>query len=190
MIRALALSVCFASPLVAQTPQSFIVDVWTDFSQTCTPFFSDPIATAAQLPRTGTHLDRSETPNAQIVHLYDGYTLNRSGREMTVEFVRGQSAFLIHCEVGRSENAVPFPPEVLDMALRDLVANSGGLNLIGGAMQQISTSGDYSIGAGDYFNWYAIEGALGNRIEFIEVEIAEQLVTMYVSATLPLEAKQ
>lgn len=178
-------SVCSAQPA---SPQDLVVDLWSDFSETCVPYLVNPQKALSDRPIGVLGFQEHKSPNGSVVHRHEGF-LGNYDRVRTVEVHIGRAAAMIACEVYRVEDMQPFPATAVTDAVRQLTSQSPDLVMTGGEMKLTdaqNTPNDQTnfYNGEEAFSVFILEGALPGRLEFIEVEIADGLFGLYVSATI------
>ena len=195
--KALLVAACFGAALPVDlraqpaSPQALVLDLWTDFSETCVPYLANPEKALATRPTGEMGYQEYTTADRTVVHRHEGF-FEEQDITRTVEVHLGGTAAMVACEVIRSEDKQPFPAPQLADALRQMTSQLPGVTMFGGDMDLSDSSGSGAALVNYYddevlINAYVLEGALPGRLNFIQVEIAEGLFGLYVSATISRE---
>lgn len=195
MIRAALLSFLLTTPVAAQTPDVFLVDLWNDFSTTCMPFVSDPRAAVAQPPADRQNLSQSQSQDGAMFRRYQGGW--HMGWYRMHNIMIGMKAAHVDCSVARTRSNMTFKANTLDQALRRLSAGTASLRLTGGFMPDtiVDAAARAREGGGvepgsQSFRVFMLEGAMGGRPDIIRIEMSDQQVIFSVSATVLAGAGQ
>ena len=176
-----------AQTLAQSSPvEALIFDIWTEFGRTCIPFINSP-QRAAQPEELTFIPDRYFQSDDGTVFLIDHGQADDYSRGASVQVHIGEKAAGVACEVFRNETQQPFGPEEVSSAFRRLVAQLDGVTMHGGDMRAVPVGPQSNRDLDDWdelFQIYFVEGALGKRNDFIEIEIAEEALAMYLYATV------